>query len=219
MTQPGPSSIPRPRETRRWELPPLILHPFSDRLGPAKLIECSQAQLMLAGLLPTEEGLARETLEQRVVDGRVCEVKMLYYVGLDLNRWLDQCAEVAAGEEDLKNAALSKGSFASLLVSCAPENVHSKLQAWGVADYKLLFSRALGLNAIFSCPPESGVAQSGFLLDYHRYADASFRCWKDSQAGVPATPDDFTFELYASGEYSHLLEQEWENEPDSGEDD
>lgn len=218
MTQLGPSSIPRPRLTRRWELPPLILHPFSDRLGPAKLIECSQAQLMLAGLLPTEEGLTREALEKRVVDGRVCEVKMLYYVGLDLNRWLDQCMEVTAREDELKDAALSKGSFASLLVSSAPENVHSKLQAWGVADYKLLFSRALGLNAIFACPPESGVAQGGFLLDYHRYADAFFRCWMDNQAGAPATLDDFAFELYASGEYSHLLEQEWENEPDNGDD-
>lgn len=218
MTQPGPFSIPHRRDARRWELPPLILHPFSDGLGPETLIECSQAQLMLSGLRPTGEGLSREALEKRVVDGRLCEVKMLYYVGLDLNRWLDQCAEVVAGEEYLKNSALSKGSFASLLVSSVPENVHSKLNAWGVADYKLLFSRALGLNAIFACPPESNIAQSGFLLDYHRYADASFRCWRDNQAGIEASPDDFAFELYASGEYSHLLEEEWGNEPDGGED-
>jgi hypothetical protein len=161
------------------------------------------------------DGFEREALEKRVIDGRVCEVRMLYYVGLDLNRWLDQCAEVAAREEKLKETGLSKGSFASLLVSDSPSHVHAKLQGWGVADYKSLFSRALGLNAVFACPPEPEVAQTGFLMDYHRYADGFFRCWKDSQAGSPVTPGTFTFELYASGEYSRILEREWENEADS----
>lgn len=213
MTQPEPSSLPRQRQTRRWELPPLILHPFSDKRGPETLVECSRAQLMLAGIIPMD-GFERETLEKRVVDGRVCEVRMLYYVGLDLNRWLEQCIEVAAHEESLKETRLSKSSFASLLVSDSPVHVHAKLQGWGVADYKSLFSRALGLNAIFACPPEASVAQAGFLLDYHRYADGFFRSWRDNQSGDPATPDSFTFELYASGEYSRILEHEWENQPD-----
>jgi hypothetical protein len=211
---PEPSSFPRPRKTRRWELPPLILHPFSDKRGPDTLVECSRAQLMLAGILPLD-GFDREALEKRVVDGRICEVKMLYYVGLDLNRWLDQCTEVAAHEEKLRETGLSKTSFASLLVTEAPCHVHAKLQGWGVADYKSLFSRALGLNAVFACPPEKEVAQPGFLLDYHRYADGFFRSWTENQAGYPVTPDAFTFELYASGEYSRILENEWANEPGS----
>jgi hypothetical protein len=158
------------------------------------------------------DGFDRETLQQRVIDGRVCEVRMLYYVGLDLNRWLDQCTEVAAHEADLKAIGLSKSSFASLLVTDSPGHVHAKLQGWGVADYKSLFSRALGLNAIFACPPEKEVAQAGFLLDYHHYADGFFRCWRETQAGDPATPDAFTFQLYASGEYARILEHEWGQE-------
>ena len=211
MIQPEPSSFPRPSKMRRWELPPLILHPFSDSRGPETLLECSQAQLRLAGVLPMD-GLAREALEQRVVEGRVCEVKMLYYVGLDLNRWLEQCTEVIDREERLKDAGLSRSSFASLLVSQPPGHVHEKLRGWGVADYKSLFARALGFSAVFARAPEADVAQVGFLLDYHRYADAFFRCWSEAQAGRTATPDDFTFELYASGEYSRILERQWENE-------
>lgn len=211
MPYPEPSSFPPPLETRRWELPPLILHPFSDKRGPDTLVECSRAQLMLAGILPMD-GFEREDLEQRVIDGRVCEVRMLYYVGLDLNRWLEQCTEVADREKRLKETGLSKTSFAALLVNKTPVHVHTKLQGWGVADYKSLFSRALGLNAVFACPPETNVAQAGFLMDYHCYADGFFRSWKDNQPGSPATPEVFTFELYASGEYSRILEHQWENE-------
>ncbi len=35
-----------------WELPPLILHPFSERISPESLLENSKAALMLSGLLP-----------------------------------------------------------------------------------------------------------------------------------------------------------------------
>ena len=190
MTQPEPSSFPRPSGTRRWELPPLILHPFSDKRGPETLLECSHAQLMLAGVLPMD-GFEQETLEQRVVDGRVCEVRMLYYVGLDLNRWLEQCAEVVDREQRLEASGLSKSSFASLLVSQSPGHIQQKLQGWGVADYRSLFSRALGLSAVFARAPEADIARAEFLLDYHRYADAFFHCWREGQAGRPATPDEF----------------------------
>lgn len=215
MIQPEPPSVPRPTHARRWELPPLILHPFSDRRGPDTLVECSRAQLMLAGVIPMD-GFDREALEKRVIDGRICEVRMLYYVGLDLNRWLEECSEVAAHEEDLRETGLSKGSFADLLVLDSPSHVHAKLQGWGVTDYKSLFSRALGLNAVFASPPDASFAQADFLLDYHRFADGFFRCWKENQVGSPASPNSFTFELYASGEYSRILEREWEDEPDTG---
>lgn len=215
MIQPEQPSFARAAGARPWELPPLILHPFSDKRGPETLLECSRAQLMLAGILPMD-GYKPEVLEQHVVEGRVCEVKMLYYVGLDLNRWLEECTEVAASEKELKEAGLSRASFSSLLVTQSPAHVQAKLQRWGVADYKSLFTRALGLNAVFSCPPAVGIAQAAFLMDYHRYADAFFCCWRESQGGCSITPDDFTFELYASGEYAHILEREWENEPDNG---
>ena len=149
MTHPEPSTFPRPEGTRYWELPPLILHPFSDVRGPDLLVECSRAQLMLGGFLPME-GFQREDLEQIVLRGRVCEVRMLYYVVLDIDRWLEQCVEVSARELALRETRLSRGSFAALLVGESPIHVHQKLTNWGVADYKALFGRVLGLIAVFA---------------------------------------------------------------------
>ena len=214
MTHPEPSSIPRPVGARQWELPPLILHPFSDSRGPDMLVECSRAQLMLGGFLPME-GAQREDLEQIVLRGRVCELRMLYYVGLDIDRWLEQCVEVSGREPALNRAPLSRGSFAALLVGESPAHVHQKLTRWGVADYKALFGRAVGLTAVFGEAPELGALRAGFLLDFHRYADGFFRCWNEVHGGLAATPETFTFDLYASGEYSRMLEREWEC--DSGE--
>ncbi len=37
-----------------WDLPPVILHPFSDPAGPDQLVESSRAHLMLEGVLPME---------------------------------------------------------------------------------------------------------------------------------------------------------------------
>lgn len=215
MTQPEPSPFPRPAGTRYWELPPLILHPFSDNRGPELLVECSRAQMMLAGFLPPE-GSSREQMEEIVLRGRVCEVRMLYYVGLDIDRWLEQCVEVATREPALKDMRLTRGSFAGLLVSAPPPHIHEKLNAWGVADYKALFARALGLNAVFETAPDLETLRSGFLMDYHRYADGFFRCWNEANAGVAATPEAFSFDLYASGEYSRILERQWERDVEPG---
>jgi hypothetical protein len=165
--------------------------------------------MMLAGFLPAE-GSSKEQLEEIVLRGRVSEVRMLYYVGLDIDRWLEQCVEVAAREPALKDTRLSRGSFAGLLVNEPPPHIHDKLNTWGVADYKALFARALGLNAIFETAPDLDTVRSGFLMDYHRYADGFFRAWNEANAGVEATADAFSFDLYASGEYSRILERQWE---------
>jgi hypothetical protein len=58
--------------------------------------------------------------------------------------------------------------------------------------------------------------RSGFLMDYHRYADGFFRAWNEANAGVEATADAFSFDLYASGEYSRILERQWEMDAESG---
>src|SRR5271163_5199102 len=73
-------------------LPPLILHPFADAGGPDKLVESSRASLMLQGLLPTGER-STEDLDLSLLEGRYCEIRMLFYVGKDLVRWIDQCLE------------------------------------------------------------------------------------------------------------------------------
>src|SRR6266478_6921965 len=75
-------------------LPPLILHPFADANGPNKLAESSRASLKLQGLLPQGEA-SREDLDRSLLDGRYSELRMLYYVGKDLVRWIEQCLEFA----------------------------------------------------------------------------------------------------------------------------
>jgi hypothetical protein len=49
-----------------------------------------------------------------------------------------------------------------------------------------------------------------FLRNYHRYADALYRCYVESQPHRLIGCRNFQFDLYASGEYSRLLESEWE---------
>ena len=51
-----------------------------------------------------------------------------------------------------------------------------------------------------------------FLANYHRYADALYRTFLTSAAHEALAPGGFRFELYASGEYSRLLESRWSAE-------
>jgi hypothetical protein len=192
-----------------WVLPPLILHPFNERVPPSALLENSKAALMLTGLIPNE-GASLEQLEQRVLAGRYCEIRMLFYVGKDVFRWLDQCVEWAASQAEFQEAPLSRQSFAALLISSPPEPVKEKLIKWGVVDFASIFSRAIGLNAMFSEEPPSVQSLSlEFLRCYHRYADALFRCYMDSETHAQITPQNFHFDLYASGEYARILEEGW----------
>src|SRR6202453_3067994 len=82
-----------------WSLPPLILHPFADAGGPSKLVESSRANLKLQGLLPQGEA-SREDLDRALLDGRHSELRMLFYVGKDLARWIEQCLEFAERNQD-----------------------------------------------------------------------------------------------------------------------
>src|SRR5258705_8469338 len=129
------------------KLPPLILHPFADNAGPGKLVESSRASLMLQGLLPTGERSAAD-LERALLEGRYCEIRMLFYVGKDLLRWIEQCMEHVNRQPDLSDAGIRPQSFAAYLINHTPQTVQSKLRKWGVADYKTIFTRALGLNAL-----------------------------------------------------------------------
>ncbi|MGB9609891.1 MAG: hypothetical protein ACPL7M_02880 [Bryobacteraceae bacterium] len=193
-----------------WELPPVILHPFSDPAGPDQLVESSRAHLMLEGILPMS-GHTEDELLRRLLAGRLTEVKMLFYVGRDLERWLGQCMETASLDPHLSAAGLSQASFAHLLVEHPPENVRAKLARWGVSDYRSIFSRALGLNAVFAEPPGFEVVTPGFIRHYYRYAD---QMWAARQAIAPfpaLPPEQFRFELYASAEYTKMLEEQWED--------
>jgi hypothetical protein len=198
-------------EQHTQTLPPLILHPFADASGPGKLVESSRASLMLQGLLPTGEFTA-EQLEARLLDGRYCEIRMLFYVGRDLIRWIDQCLELSEREA----SGYTFQSFVSLLVSQTPPLVQAKLRKWGVADYRSIFSRAIALNSMFSDVPGRQTLSIDFTRNYYRFTDQIFKMlmegtYKEIEAGK------FHFDLYASGEYSRMLEEQW-GEPSVRED-
>ena len=86
------------------KLPPLILHPFADAGGPEKLVESSRASLVLQGLLPAGERNTQD-IERTLLDGRFCEIRMLFYVGKDLLRWIDQCMEFVERSPELSDSS------------------------------------------------------------------------------------------------------------------
>lgn len=190
------------------KLPPLILHPFADTAGPNKLVESSRASLMLQGLLPNGER-SRTDLEQALLDGRYCEIRMLFYVGKDLVRWIDQCMELVDRTPEWKSANIQHQSIAEYLVNHAPSHVQTKLRKWGVADYNAIFSRALGLSAIFTAVPERGALADEFIRNYYRYADQLFLLRQGDGPYVNIAEMGFDFDIFASGEYSRMLEREW----------
>lgn len=198
---------------RIWKLPPLILHPFSDAAGPNKLVESTRASMMLQGFLPNNEFTPAE-LDRKLLEGRFCEIRMLYYVGKDLTRWIEQCVDVVNRDPLLQREGVKEQSFASLLIEDPPEEVREKLRKWQVADYKSIFSRAMGLNMVFAdVPTRAGLADT-FVRHYYRYADHMYACYQSQQASRQIRSASFPFDLYASGEYSRMLEREWQDSID-----
>jgi hypothetical protein len=193
------------------KLPPLILHPFSDAHAPERLTMSARASLILNGLLPAED-MSQEELNRRLLEGRYSEVKMLFYLGKDLTRWLQQCMEVVQRDDQLRSAGIETESFAALLLEDTPRPVREKLQTWGVADYQAIFRRALALHVLFADLPEREVFSEAFLRHHHRYTDSLFECRQGTVAFAKIRSDGFQFEIYASGEYTRLLEREWGTE-------
>ena len=191
-------------------LPPLILHPFSDASGPGRLVESSRASLMLQGLLPTGE-LSTDELERRLLDGRYCEIRMLFYVGRDLLRWIEQCQEYVDTNSDLKEKGYKFQSFAAYLVENPPAKVVTKLKQWGVADYRAIFQRAIALNSMLGEAPDRDWLSPEFVRHYYRYADHIFLCRQHSTVFPELPADQFDFDLFASGEYARMLAKEWED--------
>ena len=160
------------------------------------------------GLLPHDESTEDE-LNRNLLEGRVCEIRMLFLVGKDLLRWIAQCLDFVSSIPELQGAGICEQSFAEFLVQNPPEPVRAKLRGWGVFDYKSIFSRAIGLNAVFCAPPDESQVSSDFIRNYFRYADHMFACRQQMQAFSEVTVDNFTFDIYASGEYSRILEKSW----------
>lgn len=194
-----------------WDLPPLILHPFNEKIAPSTLLDSSKAALMLSGLIPNE-GLASEDLRRRMLSGRYSEMRMLFFLGKDVFRWIDQCVEWSERTPELVAIEVRRQSFAHLLTAEPPEEVKEKLVRWGVADYQSIFSRAIGMNAMFVQPPPMESLNEDFLRGYHRYPDFLYRCYLESETYPILPRHNFRFALYASGEYSRMLESEWSDD-------
>jgi hypothetical protein len=79
-----------------------------------------------------------------------------------------------------------------------------------VDDYRAIFSRAIGLYRAFGAAPETDTLSADFIRYYYHYADYLFACRQQMGSFPPIRPANFQFELYASGEYTRLLERQWE---------
>jgi hypothetical protein len=172
------------------------------------LLEGSKAALMLAGLLPGE-GQEEDELRRKLLISRYAEIRMLYFVGKDLLRWVGQCMEVVSRAKELDSAGIREQSFATLLVYHTPPSVLQKLHQWGVANPQSVFSRAFGIATIFREVPLIECLSDSLLLHYHIFADHLFVCAQHLTKFAEITPVNFRFELYASAEYSRLLEKQW----------
>lgn len=192
----------------RWKLPPLILSPFGEPSGPREMLDGARAGLMLRGLLSGQDA-PPEQLHQRFLHGRYCEIAMYFYLGKDLLRWTAQCAEFAGCARELCDYGLRPESFLALLVDDAPSEVREKLHHWGVFEYQSIFVRAVGLHEVFEKMPEQEALSPEFIRNYPRFADSLFRTRLQLFPFPRISSQQFVFELYASGEYSRLLEREW----------
>jgi hypothetical protein len=134
---------------------------------------------------------------------------MLFYVGRDVIRWIGQCVEHVSRYPELQASALRPQSFAAYLVQNPPAEVVTKLKKWGVTDHKAIFSRALGLNIILADIPSQEMFSAEFLRHYHRYAEEMFHCHLGQTPFADPAHLGFEFEIFASGEYSRMLEREW----------
>src|ERR1700678_602443 len=191
-----------------WQMPPLILHPFNERVSPGTLLENSKAALMLSGLIPSE-GVDRDELKRRLLTGRHSEIRMLYFLGKDIFRWIGQCLEIAERIPELESSGVKRQSFAGLLAGSPPDPVREKMIRWGVNDYPAVFARAIGLNAVFAEPPEFHALAEDFLRHYHSAASLMYQAFMDAEPHRQISGKNFQFELYASGEYTKMLETEW----------
>jgi hypothetical protein len=199
------------------QLPPLILHPFSGGGNTEELLAGSKASLALNALGRAGAGAYgerpivedEEELFRRVLSGRYQEIRMLLFLGKDLFRWMQQCVDFV-NRSGAGNLRVNEQCFASLVVEEPPAAVQVKLDRWGVSDRRAIFSRAIGVNSLFSSPPPADTLSPLFLQNYHRYADHAYICFQHLKAFHALDRRQFNFEMYASEEYARLLSEQWQ---------
>jgi hypothetical protein len=191
-----------------FRLPPLILHPFSGPEDTSVLMASSRASLALQGFLPRPEGVPQD-LDDQLLRGRYAELRMLFYIGKDLSRWMEQSAESVQLSGLFADRRIRPETFGAFLVQFVPQHVKAKLEAWGVADFCALFRRSIGLHAIFRDFPGPDNFSADFLRRYHRHLDQWFEMRMRETVFERVEAHEFVFDLYASGEYTTMLEQSW----------
>jgi hypothetical protein len=185
-------------------LPPLILHPFTEAAATVRMLENARASLEMM-----RDGKESQGLDDQVLDGRFTEMRMLFYVGKDVCRWLEQCVDYCGRAPELEGMDLPAQSFAQLLIEQTPADVAAKLRGWGVVEYARIFSRSIGLYNQFREPPAAGILQPSYLRSYHRYADFAYAAWRELRKSARLPVEQFPFTLFASGEYAKMLEEQW----------
>jgi hypothetical protein len=192
---------------KRWDLPPLILHPLDRGLESTAVLDSIKLSLHLSGMAETD------VEPERLLRGRYVEFRMLCLVGKDIMRWIAQCVDFAGRDELLAQAGLRPQSFADLLVNRTPPAVIARFESWGVSDFRRLVSRAVGLNAVFPSPPDYTVLSPRFLEEYYSYADSLYACYLSLGRTVPLDPASFAFSVYTSDEYLSTLKCGVDEEP------
>ena len=193
---------------KAFQLPTLILHPFTSTEETSLLMESSRASLILQGLAPRDNTPVEE-LDQKLLRGRYAELRMLFYIGKDVSRWAEQCAEASAVHPQFGGRRIRPESFATLLVQQIPAHIRTKLESWGVLDHCALFRRSFGLHAVLQDLPSPLALNQDFLRRYHRYLDQWYEQRLRDSAFDQITAGEVEFELYASGEYTSMLEKSW----------
>jgi hypothetical protein len=199
----------------QWTLPPLILHPFSGEESAEKLLEGSKASLMLHGLIPSG-GNDPESLNNIVLKARVQELRMLYFLGKDLLRWIEQCVNFVERTPELRTKGVRAQSFSGFLVEHPPDSIARKLNGWGVTDQRSVFSRAIGVTCALNAPPSTDTLSDLFLKHYHRFVDYLYVCYQNLEPFAEVGSKNFKVEIYASAEYSKMLSEQWERDMDPG---
>ena len=194
-----------------FRLPPLILHPFSTPEDTSVLMDSSRASLALQGFLPREEDPAGD-LDRKLLKGRYAELRMLFYIGKDLTRWTEQCLESCTASHLFDSRRVLPETFAVLLVQFVPSHVKTKLEQWGVLDFQALFRRSLGLHTVFADLPPASSMEPNFLRRYHRHLDHWYEQRLRETLFDRPEPGEFVFDLFASGEYTLMLEESWGKE-------
>ncbi len=214
---PAIAALPDTHKANAFRLPPLILHPFSGPEDSSVLMESSRASLALQGFLPRPEG-TDEDLNRRLTRGRFAELKMLFYIGKDLTRWMEQCLETITLSGQFEGRSIRVETFAVFLVNYIPAHVRTKLEGWGVLDFCALFRRSIGLHSVFAEVPAFESFTPEFLKKYHRNLDTWYEGRLRDVTFEHPGPNDFVFDLYASGEYTIMLEQSWRDAGQASED-